>query len=170
MIEQTLTMIITPEQQLIDKGQTQLQALELLDQYTLALTEISIDATREISIRQLAGVLLRKYVSKHWTRDIEQFIEPEVPEQVCLRTLLLLRLRHTRSVLGEKSDSSSSSSRTERAEPSAARGSGLRDLGHCRVGLSGVVARALALSDRFVEVDEQVVHSRFDPRAERTGA
>ncbi|CAF4577127.1 unnamed protein product, partial [Rotaria magnacalcarata] len=27
MIEQTLTMIITPDQQLIEKGQTQLQAL-----------------------------------------------------------------------------------------------------------------------------------------------
>lgn len=83
MIEQTLTMIITPDQQLIEKGQTQLQALELLDTYALALTEISIDNTRNISIRQLAGVLLRKYVSKHWTKDIENFIEPEVPDQVC---------------------------------------------------------------------------------------
>ncbi|CAF1084363.1 unnamed protein product [Adineta steineri] len=82
MIEQTLTMIITPDQQLIEKGQTQLQALELLDTYTLALTEISIDNTRDISIRQLAGVLLRKYVNKHWTRDIENFVEPEVTEQV----------------------------------------------------------------------------------------
>lgn len=82
MIEQTLTMIITPDQQLIEKGQTQLQALELLDTYTLALTEITVDNTRDISIRQLAGVLLRKYVSKHWTRDIENFIEPEVSEQV----------------------------------------------------------------------------------------
>jgi hypothetical protein len=82
MIEQTLRMIITPDQQLIEKGQTQLQALELLDTYTLVLTEITIDNTRDISIRQLAGVLLRKYVSKHWTRDIENFIEPEVPEQV----------------------------------------------------------------------------------------
>jgi len=83
MIEQTLTMIITPDQQLIEKGQTQLQALELLDTYTLALTEITVDTTRDISIRQLAGVLLRKYVSKHWTRDNDNFIEPEVPEQVC---------------------------------------------------------------------------------------
>lgn len=82
MIEQTLTMIITPDQQLIEKGQTQLQAFELLDTYTLVLTEISVDHTRDISIRQLAGVLLRKYVNKHWTRDIENFIEPEVPEQV----------------------------------------------------------------------------------------
>ena len=82
MIEQTLTMIITPDQQLIEKGQTQLQALELLDKYTLALTEISVDNTRDISIRQLAGVLLRKYVNKHWTRDIDNFVEPEVPEQV----------------------------------------------------------------------------------------
>ena len=82
MIEQTLRMIITPDQQLIEKGQTQLQALELLDTYTLALTEITIDNIRDISIRQLAGVLLRKYVSKHWTRDIENFIEPEVPAQV----------------------------------------------------------------------------------------
>ncbi|CAF0841637.1 unnamed protein product [Rotaria sp. Silwood1] len=82
MIEQTLTMIITPDQQLIEKGQTQLQALELLDTYALALTEITIDIKRDISIRQLAGVLLRKYVSKHWTKDIENFIEPEVPEQV----------------------------------------------------------------------------------------
>ncbi|CAF2911173.1 unnamed protein product [Rotaria sp. Silwood2] len=83
MIEQTLTMIITPDQQLIEKGQTQLQALELLDIYALALTEITIDTKRDISVRQLAGVLLRKYVSKHWTKDIENFIEPEVPEQVC---------------------------------------------------------------------------------------
>ncbi|CAF2751969.1 unnamed protein product [Rotaria sp. Silwood2] len=82
MIEQTLTMIITPDQQLIEKGQTQLQALELLDIYALALTEITIDTKRDISVRQLAGVLLRKYVSKHWTKDIENFIEPEVPEQV----------------------------------------------------------------------------------------
>ena len=82
MIEQTLTMIITPDQQLIEKGQTQLQALELLDTYTLALTEIAVYNTRDISIRQLAGVLLRKYVSKHWTRDTEHFVEPEVSEQV----------------------------------------------------------------------------------------
>lgn len=82
MIEQTLTMIITPDQQLIEKGQTQLQTLELLDKYALALTEISVDSTRDISIRQLAGVLLRKYVNKHWTKDIEHFVEPEVPEQV----------------------------------------------------------------------------------------
>lgn len=82
MIEQTLTMIITPDQQLIDKGQTQLQTLELLDKYTLALTEITVDSSRDISIRQLAGVLLRKYVNKHWTKDIDNFVEPEVPEQV----------------------------------------------------------------------------------------
>ena len=48
-----------------------------------AVLRLTIDNTRDISIRQLAGVLLRKYVSKHWTRDIENFIEPEVPEQVC---------------------------------------------------------------------------------------
>ncbi|CAM4785166.1 unnamed protein product [Rotaria magnacalcarata] len=89
MIEQTLTMIITPDQQLIEKGQTQLQALELLDTYALALTEISIDNKRDISIRQLAGVLLRKYVSKHWTKDIENFIEPEVPEQMISNVLRL---------------------------------------------------------------------------------
>ena len=82
LIEQTLRMIITPDQQLIEKGQTQLQAFELLETYTLALTEISVDNTRDISIRQLAGVLLRKYVSKHWSRDIENFVEPEVPDQV----------------------------------------------------------------------------------------
>jgi len=91
MIEQTLIMIITPEQQLIEKGQTQLQALELLDTYTLALTEITVDNTRDISIRQLAGVLLRKYVSKHWTKDIENFIEPEVPEQVCYINMLKIK-------------------------------------------------------------------------------
>lgn len=82
LIEQTLTMIITPDQQLIEKGQTQLQAFELLETYTLVLTEITVDNTRNISIRQLAGVLLRKYVSKHWTKDIENFVEPEVPDQV----------------------------------------------------------------------------------------
>jgi hypothetical protein len=82
IIEQTLTMIITPDQQLIEKGQKQLQTLELLDKYTLVLTEISIDSTRDISIRQLAGVLLRKYISRHWTRDIENFVEPEVSDQV----------------------------------------------------------------------------------------
>lgn len=82
MLEQTLTMIITPDQQLIEKGQTQLQALELIDTYALILTEISVDTKRDISIRQLAGVLLRKYISKHWTKDIENFVEPEVPEQV----------------------------------------------------------------------------------------
>lgn len=113
MIEQTLTMIITPDQQLIEKGQTQLQAMELLDQYTLALTEISIDGTREISIRQLAGVLLRKYVNKHWTRDIEQFIEPEVPDQVCLPDRRRDVSFSPGFLLGEKSDPSSSSSRTE---------------------------------------------------------
>lgn len=99
MIEQTLTMIITPDQQLIEKGQTQLQAFELLDPYTLALTEISVDNTRDISIRQLAGVLLRKYVSKHWTRDIENFVEPEVPEQVSTRVQRRERIVHER-VLG----------------------------------------------------------------------
>jgi len=92
MIEQTLTMIITPDQQLIEKGQTQLQALELLDKYTLALTEISVDNTRDISIRQLAGVLLRKYVNKHWTRDIDNFVEPEVPEQVKIQIRRILPL------------------------------------------------------------------------------
>ena len=89
MIQQTLTMIITPDQQLIEKGQVQLQALELLETYTLALTEITVDSTRDISVRQLAGVLLRKYISKHWTKDIENFVEPEVPDQVSVHASLL---------------------------------------------------------------------------------
>ncbi|CAF1010190.1 unnamed protein product [Didymodactylos carnosus] len=82
LIGQTLSMIITPDQQLINKGQQQLASLELLETYTLVLTEISVDNKIPISIRQLAGVLLRKYISKHWTRNIENFIEPEVPEEI----------------------------------------------------------------------------------------
>ena len=101
MLEQTLRMIITPDQQLIEKGQTQLQAFELLDTYALALTEITVDNTRDVSIRQLASVLLRKYVNKHWTRDSENFVEPEVSEHVCITSMMILLTRIGHNKLDE---------------------------------------------------------------------
>jgi hypothetical protein len=140
MIQQTLTMIITPDQQLIEKGQIQLQALELLETYTLALTEIAVDNTRDISVRQLAGVLLRKYITKHWTKDIENFVEPEVPDPVSVHVPLLGWFVSSSPMLGQSANSTCSSSRIKRTQPSASCWPCLCDIRHRRMGLSRVMA------------------------------
>lgn len=35
------------------------------------------------NVRQMAAVQLRQYIAAHWSRQVDKFVEPEPPAEVC---------------------------------------------------------------------------------------
>ena len=59
----------------------QLEALQVTEEYGIFLTELTLDASGQFALRQMAGVLLKQYVDVHWSIDAEKFKPPEASPQ-----------------------------------------------------------------------------------------
>lgn len=61
------------------KAEDQLKVLETTEAFGVILTELVIEATLPIEIRQLSSVILKQYVECHWSSvSEEKFKPPEV--------------------------------------------------------------------------------------------
>lgn len=72
------------------KAEGELDAASLQAGYGVALTQICANKGEELGVRQLAAVLLKAYVRKHWTEDDTEYTPPLVPEddRAAIRSLL----------------------------------------------------------------------------------
>ncbi|PIA39533.1 hypothetical protein AQUCO_02600173v1 [Aquilegia coerulea] len=59
-----------------------------------ALTKVAVNKELQLGLRQLAAVLLKQFIKKHWDEDEDIFEHPVVPneEKIVIRKLLLLSL------------------------------------------------------------------------------
>ncbi|XP_047141336.1 importin-9 isoform X1 [Hydra vulgaris] len=65
------------------KAEDQIKILETMDDFGLILTEITIEVSFPVDLRQLASVLLKQYIDCHWSSlSEEKFRPPEVSPDV----------------------------------------------------------------------------------------
>lgn len=69
--------------QVRNAAEQRLKALEVTDDFSRHLSDITVDTTSSIdpSLRQLASVMLRQYVDTHWSPSGEKFLPPEPSEE-----------------------------------------------------------------------------------------
>lgn len=53
------------------------------------LTELTVDTSVLVEVRQLASLLLKQYVEVHWSQHSEKFRQPETTERVTSGHFLL---------------------------------------------------------------------------------
>ena len=46
----------------------QVKALEVTDDYGVYLTELTLDCSGQLAVRQLAAVMLKQYIDCHWSQ------------------------------------------------------------------------------------------------------
>jgi len=84
-IKATLSEVITslmsgnPQERRI--AEQQLEALQMIDEYGVALTELTLSHDGVLQIRQMAALLLKQYVDTHWSASSEKFKSPETTPQ-----------------------------------------------------------------------------------------
>lgn len=58
--------------------------------YGTFLTEIALDGAVSWPLRQLASVMLKKYINVHWSKNSDKFLEPEVNAEHKIRIKAML--------------------------------------------------------------------------------
>ncbi|XP_070557729.1 LOW QUALITY PROTEIN: importin-9-like [Ptychodera flava] len=94
---ESLTAILSPEQQIRAHGEEQLKLLEVTEEFGTHLAEFTLDPQGALAIRQLASVILKQYVEAHWSQHSDKFRSPETPEsaKIAIRTMLPSGLRES---------------------------------------------------------------------------
>ena len=69
------SMSVNPEERKL--AEQQLEALQVTEEYGVALTELTLEHDGLLQTRQMAALLLKKYVDTHWTSCSEKFKGPE---------------------------------------------------------------------------------------------
>ncbi|PIN25923.1 hypothetical protein CDL12_01337 [Handroanthus impetiginosus] len=89
-----LNASLDPNHQVRNFAETSLQQASLQQGYGLALARVAANRELPFGIRQLAAVLLKQYIRKHWNEDEEGFEHPIVPsnEKVSIKGILLASL------------------------------------------------------------------------------
>ncbi|CAG0888327.1 unnamed protein product [Cyprideis torosa] len=65
------------------EAEKNITALEVTEEYGLSLCKVVLDHSSLEPLRQMAAVLLRKYVETHWTEHVEErFTPPEPPAEI----------------------------------------------------------------------------------------
>lgn len=75
----TLSASLHPDTQ--SAAEHQLNQFSSQSGYGSILLTIAANATIAIELRQLAAVLLKSYITKHWDATVEEFIAPEISEE-----------------------------------------------------------------------------------------
>lgn len=74
---ESLTAILSPDQQARQMAEEQLKVLEVTEEFGVHLAELTVDRDGALAIRQLASVILKQYVEAHWTVNAEKYRAPE---------------------------------------------------------------------------------------------
>ncbi|XP_066017141.1 importin-9 isoform X1 [Pocillopora verrucosa] len=76
----SLTAILSPDQQSRQMAEEQLKVLEVTEEFGVHLAELTVDREGALAIRQLASVILKQYVEAHWNSSAEKFRPPETTD------------------------------------------------------------------------------------------
>ncbi|KAI3467172.1 hypothetical protein Pfo_023835 [Paulownia fortunei] len=89
-----LNASLDPSHQIRTFAETSLKQASLQPGYGVALARVAANGELPFGLRQLAAVLLKQYIRKHWNEDEEGFEHPVVPsnEKASIRGLLLASL------------------------------------------------------------------------------
>ncbi|KAL7132572.1 hypothetical protein ABFS83_12G083800 [Erythranthe nasuta] len=89
-----LNASLDPNHQIRTFAETSLQQASVQPGYGVALASVAANRELPFGLRQLAAVLLKQYIRKHWNEDEEGFEHPVVPsnEKASVRQLLLASL------------------------------------------------------------------------------
>lgn len=89
-----LTATLDTNQEVRSFAEASLYQASLQPGFGSALTKVAVNKEVQFGLRQLAGVLLKQFIKKHWEGDDENFEPPVVPseEKAVIRELLLLSL------------------------------------------------------------------------------
>lgn len=92
-----LNASLDPNHQVRTFAETSLQQASLQLGYGIALTRVAANRELPFGLRQLAAVLLKQHIKKHWNEEDEGFEHPVVPsnEKATIRGLLLASLEDT---------------------------------------------------------------------------
>ncbi|GJQ69980.1 hypothetical protein Trydic_g13354 [Trypoxylus dichotomus] len=77
---QTVSCMLSQDYEIRRLAEERQKALEVTDDYSLHLVEILLTTDEALDERQMASILLNKYIKAHWHESNEGFIEPEVTE------------------------------------------------------------------------------------------
>jgi len=89
-----LTALLSPDQSLRQAAEQQIKIFEVMEDFGVLLTEMCVDQTRELALRQLASLLLKHYVETHWNSLSDKFCQPETtpPAKAAIKQMLPLGL------------------------------------------------------------------------------
>jgi len=89
--------LLSPDTGLRAQAEHQVKALEVTDDYGVYLTELTLDCSGQVAVRQLAAVMLKQYIDCHWSQESDKFRPPETPAAAkqSIRTLLPLGLKES---------------------------------------------------------------------------
>src|SRR5437868_5419846 len=75
---ETLTGLLSPETAVRQTSEQQIALFEVTDDYGVNLTEITLDSSVTWPLRQLSSVLLKQFITHHWSKTCDKFQQPEV--------------------------------------------------------------------------------------------
>ncbi|XP_063952084.1 importin-9-like [Lytechinus pictus] len=73
---ESLTAILSPQQDVRQQGEEQLKLLEVTEEFGVFLAELTLDKNGALAIRQLSSLILKQYVEAHWSQHSEKFRPP----------------------------------------------------------------------------------------------
>ncbi|XP_071477109.1 importin-9-like [Diadema antillarum] len=73
---ESLTAILSPQQEIRQQGEEQLKLLEVTEEFGVYLAELTLDKNGALAIRQLSSLILKQYVEAHWSQNSEKFRPP----------------------------------------------------------------------------------------------
>jgi len=93
----TISGLLSPDIQVRSQAEEQVKALEVTDDYGVHLTELTLEPTGQLAVRQLAAVMLKQYIDVHWSCESDKFRAPETPATAkqAIRNMLPLGLKES---------------------------------------------------------------------------
>ncbi len=89
-LDEVLAKLLAPDPGQRSLAEQQLKALQVTEEYGVALTEVTLSAQQPLPVRQMTALLLRQYVNSHWCSAADKFVPPEVTQEakVAIRRML----------------------------------------------------------------------------------
>ncbi|XP_039253592.2 importin-9-like [Styela clava] len=90
----TLSATMNPDPNIRRAAEQEIKILEVTEDFCVHLAKITVDQSFDLSLRQLASLILKQYVDTHWSSISEKFSPPEASEnaKIAIRQMLPIGL------------------------------------------------------------------------------
>jgi len=94
---ETISGLLSPDQIVRAQAEEQVKALEVTDEYGVFLTELTLEPSGQLAVRQLSAVMLKQYIDVHWSQESDKFRPPETTAAAkqAIRNMLPLGLKES---------------------------------------------------------------------------